>query len=370
MKDRTLLVAVALSGLVALACGDGGGGAPSAPPPPPPPTPLSWSNVESDPVAIEVGETVEIELLLTAAVDATYSPSAEGEIVTLAGESPRAGVYTLEITGSEAGETTVTVTATAPGYTTATATITVSVTDPFQLSLWRELLFDEFDCPGSALNEGCVAFWGGRAVEDRITAVLPSQPNFHIKSSLRLRGNSTYRFSRSEIETIRRAIPNAVSQATGEPWAGVITSGSDWRDQNGWVDVAPIGDALSFACGLADVGFLNGTILLNVDALERCDLESVTVHEVGHALGFFHVLDLGDYIMSPHLTDIPPDFHEEEQYHARLGWELGRGARYTPDPRKSSSGAAATESGFGGPKTNDGLLRRIGRGELLMCRSD
>ena len=114
MKGRTLLVAALLSGLVALSCGDGGGRAPSTPPPPPPPTPLSWSNVETDPYSVEVGETVEIQLLLTAAVDATYSFSAGGEIVTLAGESPRAGVYTLEITGEEAGETTITITATAP----------------------------------------------------------------------------------------------------------------------------------------------------------------------------------------------------------------------------------------------------------------
>ena len=246
----------------------------------------------------------------------------------------------------------------------------MSVTDPFQLSLWRELLFDEFDCPGLPTGERCMGLWGGRAVEDRITAVLPSQPNYHIRTSLRLRGGPTYRFSRSEIETIRRAIPNAVSQATGEPWAGVVTSGSDWRDENGWVDIVPIGNDLSRACGLADVGALNGTILLNVERLDDCDLLSTTVHEVGHSLGFFHVLDLGDYIMSPHLTDIPPDFHEEEQYHARLGWELGRGARYTPDPRKSSSGAALTDGGSGGPKTSDGLLQRIERGELLMCRPD
>ena len=43
--------------------------------------------------------------------------------------------------------------------------------------------------------------------------------------------------------------------------------------------------------------------------------------------------------MSPHLTDIPSVFSEPEQYHAKLAWELGRGARYTPDPRQTRSGS-------------------------------
>ena len=66
------------------------------------------------------------------------------------------------------------------------------------------------------------------------------------------------------------------------------------------------------------------------------------MHEVGHALGFFHVLNLGDYIMSPLLTEIPPVFSETEQFHAQLAWELGRGAPYTPDPRKTSSSTLMT----------------------------
>ena len=87
-----------------------------APPPHlPPPNPLSWSDVPES-ATIKVGEKKEIVLSLSSAVTATYTHSASTENVTLAGQSPRAGIYTLEITGVQAGETTVTVTAMAPGY--------------------------------------------------------------------------------------------------------------------------------------------------------------------------------------------------------------------------------------------------------------
>ena len=76
---------------------------------------------------IKVGEKKEIVLSLSSAVAATYTHSAGTENVMLAGQSPRAGIYTLEITGVQAGEMIVTVTAMAAGYVTATATFPVTV---------------------------------------------------------------------------------------------------------------------------------------------------------------------------------------------------------------------------------------------------
>ena len=91
-------------------------------------------------------------------------------------------------------------------------------------------------------------------------------------------------------------------------------------------------------------------------------------------LGFFHVLDLGDYIMSPFLSGIPPVFHDDEQYHARLAWELGRGARYTPDPRRRSRATLTTDAfspafSPGGQKTLEGLTRALALGEMVQCRA-
>ncbi len=436
---RLTLLLLPLLGFAACG-GDGGGSAPSAPappPPPPPPQPLSWSGI---PVSetIKVREQKEISLSLSASVAATYSHSASHANVTIAGESPRAGIYRLQITGEEAGETTITVTAMADGYETATASfpltvelrtlewsvlpdgiemevgeeqtvrlelnspvlpeleietpgdlvaaaaecvvgacemtvaglaggeavITVTATadgyteatgeievfveDPFDPALWRELVFDAFDCPAAASSERCQSRWGERTVEDRITAILPVQPSFHILTRAVTR-DGTWRFTSRQIDTIEEAIHDAVEQLTGTPFSGRITTGTRLKDEYGWVDVVPLGNAFwedRPPCGAASVGATEGVILINTDRLDDCELLPVTMHEIGHTLGFYHALNLGDYLMSPLLTEIPAVFTETEQFHARLAWELGRGAAFTPDPRKTSATSFPTAEAF------------------------
>ncbi|MDE0476127.1 MAG: hypothetical protein OXI50_16365 [Gammaproteobacteria bacterium] len=475
-RSATGLAVVFLPSLLALllfsslaACGgDSGGGAPTTPPPPPPPNPLSWTDAPES-VTVKVFAEERISLSLSSAVEATFTQSADNDNVAVTGESPRAGIYRLTVTGVKPGDANVTVTATAPGYATATATIPITVelrllewrelpdeialevgegervhvlrlnaavqpeiqievsndnvaataecgigscelaveglaegeslitvtatadgyseatgeigvfvTDPFHRALWEELVFDAFDCPSGDSSASCARQWGRREVEDRITSVLPSQPNFHVLTTFRTRFG-TFRFTRSDIDTIRDAIRDAVPQTTGERFDGrITTSSTSLRDQSGWVDIIPIGNDLFESgrgpCGLADVGARNGTIFLNVDRLDVCDLLPLAMHEVGHALGFFHVLDLGDYIMSPFLSDIPPVFHDDEQYHARLGWELGRGERYTPDPRQRSRSFAALTTGSlfpEGSKNLDQIAHALARAAahagLLQC---
>ena len=92
------------------------------------------------------------------------------------------------------------------------------------------------------------------------------------------------------------------------------------------------------------------------------------MHEVGHSLGFYHGLDLGDYIMSPFETDRAGVVSEAEQYHARLAWELGRGAPYTPDPRRGSLAIRTTDAFCAsGEKTLEGIGRALARGEVVQC---
>ena len=438
MTRRVLVLVGLLAGFALAGCGgDGGGGAPSAPAPPPPPQPLGWTDVpESE--TVKVREEKVISLSLSAAVAAEFSHSASNANVAVAGESPRAGIYRLQVTGVEAGETIVTVTAmadgyqtataefpltvelrtlewsvlpdgvetevgeertvplelnspvlpelrietsnenvaataecvigacemtvrglaggesvitvtaTADGYTEATGEIEVFVEDPFEPALWRELVFDAFDCPSGATDQGCRNFWGDRAVEERITSVLPAAPDFHILTRAVTRAG-TWRFTSGQIATIEEAIRDAVEQLTGTPFRGRITTGTRLRAASGWVDVLPLGREIwdgRPVCGAARVGRTEGQILINTDRLEHCDLLPLAMHEVGHALGFFHVLNLGDYVMSPTLTEIPAVFTETEQFHARLAWELGRGAPFSPDPRKTSATSFLTTDAF------------------------
>ncbi|MDE2881746.1 MAG: hypothetical protein OXP70_07835 [Acidobacteriota bacterium] len=359
------LLVAALSPLV-LSCGDGGGGAPAAPPPP---IPLSWNDVP-DGITVRVGEEEIFTALLSAAVPATYSASASSGAATVTGREVRTGVYEVTVAGVEAGEVQVTLRANHTGYTTATASVDVVVEDLFDESLWRELVFDAYDCPNGSTNEGCMNQWGERQVERRITSVLPSQPDWHILGGYV--DGEPWEFTSFQEQVVRDAIRNGVEQATGERFTGRITTGLTLKDSYGWVDVLPMRDEFwedlgrRPPCGVALVGATEGVILINLDALDVCDLASLMAHEVGHALGFYHVLNVGDYIMSPYLTEIPPEFSEGEQFHALLAWELGRGAPFTPDPRKTSSAARmTTDRGYSeGPRTRANLPL----GEMIECR--
>ena len=334
--------------------------------------PLEWTDLP-DEIELEVGSEVTAALRLSQSVRPNLEVDVSNRNVAAFAEC-RTGVCELTVEGLFEGESVIALTATADGYTEARGEIEVFVTDPFQLALWRELVFDAYDCPRDDSTARCTRLWGERAVEDRITSVLPSQPNFHIRTTARFTFG-TYRFTRSHVETIEDAIRDAVPQTTGKRFDGrVTTSSTSLRDQDGWVDIIPIGsdfweDGVG-PCGAANVGARNGTIIINVDRLDDCDLLPLAMHEVGHALGFFHVLDLGDYIMSPFLSGIPPVFHDDEQYHARLAWELGRGERYTPDPRRRSLATLTMDAvSPGGQKTLDGLGRALALREVVQCRA-
>ncbi len=101
-------------------CGDG------TPAAPPPALPLSWNDVPES-LSLKVGESKTLHLSLTSAVTATYSHSASNARVSIAGESPRAGIYEMTITGVEPGDSSVSLTASAPGYASAAARLPVMV---------------------------------------------------------------------------------------------------------------------------------------------------------------------------------------------------------------------------------------------------
>ena len=355
-----------IAGLSLLLAGCGGDSGSSAAPAPPPPPPLAWNDVPNQTLNIQVGETATFTATLTAAVNATYNISASSGAVEVSGEALRAGVFQGTVTGVEAGEAEITVTASHTGFVTATDSFEAVVEDLFDVSLWRELVFDAYSCPNGTTEERCMDIWGERDVEHRITAVLPFVPDFNLVSPGR-----GWDFTATQEATVSDAIRAAVKQITGQEFVGRITTGRQIRDQYGWVDIVAVQDdswdgcARRAPCGAALVGVTEGIALINVDRLRDCDLYALAMHEIGHTLGFFHVLNIGDYVMSPFLTDIPPVFSEGEQFHAQLAWELGRGAPYTPDPRKMSSSARMTmdTGSTGGTRT----LGNLPLGEMVEC---
>ena len=216
---------------------------------------------------------------------------------------------------------------------------------------WEHMAFDALDCPGPGICAGKNEH--KPALEDRVLRVLETtRPDFHIRTH---NDRGDLRISDRDARTIRALIPEAVEALTGERYAGSITAGpedvrrkdvitiefvSGSDDPHFWTQL-PSGQ---IECGRAIVGAVRGRIWLNADAMSvsLCQLHAIFPHEVGHALGFFHVQD------SRHVMYLSGNgtsqFTPTEQFHARLAYQLGRGHEYVRHPTMTTSAEPGTGS--------------------------
>jgi hypothetical protein len=151
------------------------------------------------------------------------------------------------------------------------------------------------------------------------------------------------------LDAIRLAVP---AFSGGRYAAAAIESGVDERAAaQDWINVNIRRDPNERrTCGTARIGANPGTITLNDDV---CSCGSnkipgaVTMHEVGHALGYFHVGDRNS-LMYPFIAgDCPAGaLSAAETYHAQVAYSRARG-NTEPDHDPSSTAAltAATLSG-------------------------
>ena len=99
-------------------------------------------------------------------------------------------------------------------------------------------------------------------------------------------------------------------------------------------------------CGTAFIGRNPGTITLYEDICACGSVKvpgTVVLHEVGHALGFFHVADKGSVMYPAAPGACPPGvLSAAETYHASVAYSRPRGN--TDPDRDPSSGAALTSS--------------------------
>ena len=149
------------------------------------------------------------------------------------------------------------------------------------------------------------------------------------------------------IDALSRAVP---AWSGGRMSAAAIETGVETRPPvNDWMNVDIRRDpAEKQVCGFAYVGANPGSITLNDDV---CSCGSnkipgaVTMHEVGHAMGFFHVGDRKS-LMYPFVAgDCPKgELSAAESFHAGLAYSRPRGNTepdHDPSPG-SGSGAALT----------------------------
>jgi len=149
----------------------------------------------------------------------------------------------------------------------------------------------------------------------------------------------------SVLAALHRAVP---LWSGGRMAASAIETGTDPRPAaQDWINVDiksdPHEDRI---CAFANFGANPGSITLNDDV---CSCGSnkipgaVTMHEVGHAMGFFHVGDRRS-LMYPFIAgDCPPgELSAAELYHAGIAYSRPRGN--TEPDHDPSTGAAATMS--------------------------
>ena len=334
-RGRLPLLLVGAGLALAVRCGGGATSPPPASPtvapvPTPPPQPLAWRGVPES-ITVTAGQTplegpwvIELVSGTTPVEGASVAAALDGppgaEIRVTAGS--RGGEYLLFVTAEEPGEWRIALRASLAGYEDATAESSLVSVAAFDLIFWRQFVFDAFDCPTAS---ECA----GTEVEERVTWVLPRQPDFHIL---------TAGFTSAEVRMIARRIPRAVEQLTGAPFRGAIEMGEDELPRDGRILIRGLladdeeWDTDDAPCGTAYVGAPAGAVTLNLDCARASPLvfDELLSHELGHALGFFHVdpphvMQASDWIGRA-------DFTPTEVSHALLAHSLGRGAPYTEDP--------------------------------------
>ena len=185
----------------------------------------------------------------------------------------------------------------------------------FDDRFWRQLVFNQYD--------------GHRT---RSLVLDATSPNVYIRM-----GDPTGRrvVSYQQRDHMQRAVPRLVSQLTGSAYRGRVESGIEDRTRLGWITVRFVTqeeepEIAEAACGRAKVGADPGSIWIVRRARGRraCISEAgfapVFAHEIGHALGFFHVENRAA-VMHPGFGGART-FTATEKYHALLALRGGPGA--------------------------------------------
>jgi len=300
--------------LVVTACGGGSGrpAPPAAPTPTPTPTPPAntWS------VAGQVVTTGSAQAVSGATVTPAWSLAA---VTTDAGGSyqlgdtanPPSTPYQLTISGAGLISHDVWVTW-ARGPRTGVTLDVIRDGPPFSMDFYRQFVRGTYDQPGAPYP---VLRW-------------TSNPSFYVKTIDQNGRAVEPEVLANVLDALGRAVP---AFSGGHLAAAAIETGTETRNAAaGWINVDIHRDPNEQRiCGFANIGANPGSITLNDDV---CSCGSnkipgaVTMHEVGHALGFFHVGDKGS-LMYPFVSgDCPAGkLSASETHHAAIAYSRPRG---------------------------------------------
>ena len=204
----------------------------------------------------------------------------------------------------------------------------------FDSTFWKALIYDAHDEPAG--------------VRARLSWVhdLADLPDFFIRlgNSADTSSGCERLWNGSDVNFMRQVIRGVVQQVTGLPYNGRILSGCEDRHRQGWITIVLATTAENpelTGCGLARPGADPGRVWIRRDHLPctstRTVFGEVLAHEVGHAMGLFHVPDGNGHLMAVTEYTGGVDFSRKERDHAQLAYQRGRHARYCDTVQDCSS---------------------------------
>ena len=190
----------------------------------------------------------------------------------------------------------------------------------FNGTFWGQLIYNAYDNPGD--------------LSGRRSWVMPTNsPSVHIR---------TDRLPTSAVASMRQAVPGIVEAVTGAPYAGSVHASTTDVTRRGWITirVVPPGGGPDWIqdawCGGAYVGANPGSIWM-IDKPE-CTTDNMRArmlaHELGHALGLYHVPD-DDAVMKQ--FNWTTTFSAAERFHGAVAYGAGRGATHCGNPASCRS---------------------------------
>jgi hypothetical protein len=313
LRRRGRLFLSVLTLLFLTACG--GGSAPSTPTTPtqpvvPPAPAAGWS------VAGQLLDTVDAQPVSGARIAPTWDLAAvttagDGAYSLAASANPPTNPYRLSISGPDILSRDLWV-GWQGGARTGVALDAIRLRPPFSLEFYRQFVRGTYDQPGAPyavfrLMDSPKIYvktvdQNGRAIEPEVLAV------------------------------VREALPRAVSEfSAGRLSVTTLEVGTEARaTESGWIIVNIRRDPNERqTCGFASIGAVAGSITLNNDVCS-CGSNKIpgalVLHEVGHALGFFHVPDRNS-VMYPFLPGNCPagTLSAAEKFHAAIAYSRPRG---------------------------------------------
>ena len=326
-KSNVAGVLTLSSVLLVSACGSSGGSSNAGTTPTTPTTPTNTWSAAGQVVATGTTQGVGGATLTPSWGLAAVTADGQGNYMLGAAANPPTTPYQVTVSGAGMVSHDVWITW-ASGPRTGVNLDVIRNAAPFSMDFYRQFVRDTFDNdPGTPWP---VLRW-------------TTAPSFYVKTTDQNGKAIEPEVLTRVYDAIRAAVP---AYTAGRYTVARLDTGTDTRAQApDWINVDIRRDpAEKRVCGYAYVGANPGSVTLNDDV---CSCGSnkipgaVTMHEVGHAMGFFHVSDRSS-LMFPFIAGDCPNgaLSAAESYHAAIAYSRPRG-NTDPDHDPSSAGTLA-----------------------------